>query len=249
MRSRRTLPILTLCIGAVVCAQSAAAFDFSPYLRSTQPRSDVGLDVAADALNLRGGITTRRVGTTTKVMPQFVSSLAVATNMKLESKATFADWNTDSRASNDVETKLTASSVFPMIAEVEGLLRHTNNGESRRKVRLKLRETRVPSLPSLPLVFRANASVETVDSAGAGEQRLTGIEAALVQLPSTAHAVNRIRFKYTSRSGPVVDARESTTFSRTWVQNKLLHLGLEYELTREASVLASAVRFSWRGSF
>jgi len=234
-------------------AGQVQAADLAPYLRNlpqNQLRSDAGFGLATDALNLRGGVTTRRIGTTTLVMPQVVSTFAVAPNLKLESRATFADWNAERQTTgSNVETGVTARSILPMIDDVEGVLQHTTTGELHRKLKLKLRETGVASLFSRRVLLRANASVERVEKSNTSSELITGIEAALVQPNSNYNGFNRIRFKYAAVSGADTRERQSMLLSHTWAQNQLLNLGVEYELTRDTAALDNTFRLSWRAVF
>ena len=228
------------------------AVDFAPYLRATQqgqPNSDLGVDFTAHALDLRGTITTKRLGMATLVTPQFVSSFAVAPDLKLETRATFTNWNARAGpTSNAIETKLTARSGLPMLAEIEGLMQRSAAGESHRKLDFKMREARVPSFLSDPILLKANATIEQVELGDSPSTLLTGIEAALVQ-QSASDGNNRLRLNYTTASGTTEHQRQAAAFSRSWVQNNVLRLGLEYELLREAAIVQGTLRFTWQGYF
>lgn len=253
MNPRFVLQMLSTSAGILLFAQATLGVELTPYLRATpqgQPKSDIGVDFAADALDLRGIITTNRIGATTQVMPQLVSSLAVASDLKFETRATFANWNENAGSTGDaIETKLTARSVLPMLAEIEGLVRRDAAGESRRKLGLKMNDATVPSFLSQPIVLKANATIEQVATGNSPSTLLTGIEAALVQKSASNSADNRIGFKYTTTTGATEYQRQAAAFSRSWAQNNVLRLGVEYELMHEAANLQSTFRFTWRGFF
>jgi hypothetical protein len=236
-------------------AQQAMSAELTPYLRAVpvqqgQPRSDVGFDFSADTLNLRGAITTRLAGDTTLITPQLVSSFALASHLKFETRATFTDWNERTGSQGEaVESRLIARSVLPMLAEIEGLVGRNAAGDSRRKLRLKMNDTTVAAFLSEPIKLKANASIEEVGAGTASSTLLTGVETALVQQASASSAANRIGFKYTTQTGAIESERQAATFSRSWLQSDVLRLGLECELTRDAANMQSAVRFTWQGYF
>lgn len=231
----------------------ALCVELTPYLRAApqgQPRSDLGFNFAAEALGLGGAITTKLAGNTTLIAPQLVSSYALAPDLKFESRATFTNWNERSASLRDaVETKLTARSLLPLLAEVEGLVGRNATGESRRKLRFKMNDATLPSFLSQPIQLKTNASIEQIGIGTAPTTLKTGVEAALVQQTSPTSPANRIGFKYNTETGATMLQRQAATFSRSWTQNDILRLGVEYELVRDTANLQSAVRFTWRGSF
>lgn len=245
--------VLAAVAGLAMFAQPAMSVELNPYLSATkqgQPKGDAGVNFVADALNLRGAITTNRAGAETLVMPQLTSSFALASDLKLETRTTFANWNEriGAKSGDAVETKLTARSVLPMVAEIQGLVGRDAAGTSHRKLFFKMNDATVPSFLSEPIQLKTNASIEQVGVGNAQSSLLTGVEANLSQKTS-ASAYNRIGLKYTSQSGATESQRQAATFSRSWAQNKLLHLGVEYELMHEATNLQNAIRFTWQGSF
>lgn len=254
MTSKFVLQILGTVAGIALVAHSVMALELTPYVNSTrqgQPKSAVGLNFAADALDLRGAITTTRLaGNTTLVTPQLISTFAVIPAINIETKATFTNWNERTAASGDaVETKLTARSILPMVAEIEGLVGHNATGEARRKLGLKMNDTTVASFLSKPIQLKANASIEEIGRGNTQNTLLTGVEAALVQQASPASVLNRVGFKYTNKTGATEYQRQAATFTRSWAQNKMLRLGVECELAHEAANLQSAIRFTWQGHF
>jgi hypothetical protein len=183
-------------------------------------------------------------------MPQLVSSFAIAPDLKFETRATFTDWNQKTASNRDaIETRLTARSVLPMLAEVEGLVRRDAAGESRRKLRFKMREATVPSFLYEPVTLKANATIEQVAVGNSPNALLTGVEAALVQASASATTFNQVGLKYTTRTGVTEYQRQAAAFSRSWAQNDVLRLGVEYELMHEATNLQSTFRFTWKGFF
>jgi hypothetical protein len=252
MVSKFVVQFLTVASLAAV-TQPAMSAELTPYLRATpqgQPHSDIGFNFAADALDLRGAITTSLAGNTTLIAPQLVSSFALAPDFKFETRATFSNWNENGgQLGGAVETRLTARSPLPMFAEIEGLVGRDAGGESHRKLRFKMNDTRIPTFLSEPLLLKANASIEQVGAGNAPNTLLTGVEAALVQQASASSAYNRLGFKYTTQTGAIEDQRQAATFTRSWAQNDLLRLGIECELIRDAADLQSAVRFTWQGHF
>lgn len=259
MTSKFVLQILGTVAGIALAAQSVRALEFTPYLNSTrqgQPKSALGVNFAADALDLRGAITTTKLaGNTTLVTPQLISTFAVIPAINIETKATFTNWNERSTTSGDaVETKLTARSVLPMLAEIEGLVGRNATGEARRKLGLKMNDTTVASFLSKPIQLKANASIEEIGRGNTPSTLMTGVEAALVQQKTPVSTLNRIGFKYTNKTGATEYQRQAATFSRSWAQNSVLRLGVECELAHEATNLQAAnlqkaIRFTWQGHF
>src|SRR5689334_1864612 len=81
-----------------MCAQQATALDLNldPFMSSTrvgQPKSDVGVDMKADDLDLRGAITTKLAGNTTLIVPQLTSTYVVDRKWRLETRTVFSNWN------------------------------------------------------------------------------------------------------------------------------------------------------------
>lgn len=244
-----------------LCARPVMALDLnliSPFVPSApvgQPRSDVGVDMKADALDVRGAITTRRAGNTTQVVPQLTSSFALDRDWKLQTKTTFSNWNEQLSAKTPgaVETKLTGRSVLPLVNEIEGVVARDSMGNERKKLRVTMKDATVASVASMPIQLKTNASVEKVDAPNSlNDSLLTSVEATLAQTSSTA--ANRIGLKYTNQSGETEIKRESAIVSRSWAKTKLLRFGVEWELMREVASwettnLQNVVRFTWKGSF
>lgn len=253
MNPRLLSQMSSACAGIVLLAQTALSVEITSYLRTTrqdQPRSNPGFNLAADTIDLRGTITTKRAGIATLVTPQLVSNFAVAPDVTLETRATFSNWNEGTLStSNAIQTKLTARSVLPMLAEIEGLMRHDTTGESHRKLRLQMRETNFPAFRSDPIVLKANATIEQIEVNNSPGALRTGVEAALVQRSAAHSASNRIGFRYTAESGATESQRQAAALSRTWAQNNVLRLGVEYELTHEAATLQGTLRLTWQGYF
>jgi hypothetical protein len=215
------------------------------------PKSDVGLNFAAQSLDINGAITTQRIGDTTLVMPQLVSSYALAPDLKFESRAIFGNWNQGSPSHGDaIETKLTARSVLPMLSEVQGSIKRDATGESHRKLRVKLHDTTLPVFRSQPVTLKANASVEHVDIGRLPGSIVTGVETALVQKSPSSSALNQLGLKYYTQTNGTEYQRQAAAFSRSWAQSKIFRLGVEYELMHdETANLQSTVRFTWKGLF
>ncbi len=254
MTQKFGLQILAVAACAVFMQQAICA-EITPYVRAipqskSPPRSDVGFNFFADSLNLQGAITTRRAGTTTLVTPQLASSFALAPDLKFETRATFTNWNQPTGTQRDaVESRLTARSTLPMLAEIEGSVGHNAAGESRRKLRLKMNDATVASFQSEPIKLMTNATIEQVGKGTAPSTLVTGVEAALVQQASPASALNRLGFKYTNQTGAIDKQLQAATFSRSWLHNDALRLGVEYQLTRDVTNLQNALRFTWQGYF
>ncbi len=253
MNSRFVLQMLGTAAGVVMLATSVLGAEITPYLRTPaqgQPKSDIGINVGANALNLSGAITAKRVGAATLVMPQLVSSFAIAPALKLETRATFANWNARTASATDaIETKLTAHSVLPMLAEIEGMVGRNVAGESRHKLRFKMNDAAIASILSKPILLKTNASIEQIDYGRVSGALLTGVEAALVQNSASNTAFNRIGYKYTTKTGVTEYQRQAAAFSRSWAQNDVLRLGVEYELMQEAADQHSTFRFTWKAYF
>ena len=252
MNPRFMLQFLCTATGVVLVTTSAFGAGLTPYLQATshgQPNSDIGLALGADALDLRGAITTKRVGGATLVMPQIASSFALAPDVKFETRATFTNWNDSSRSGHAIETKLTAHSILPLLAEIEGLVSRDAGGESHHRLGFKMNETTVSSFLSEPIVLKANATIEQVAVGNSPSTLLKGVEAALVRKSASSNSDNRIGFKYTTKTGATEYQRQATAFSHSWAQNDVLRLGVEYELMNEAANLQSTFRFTWKGLF
>lgn len=234
---------------------SALSAELTPYLRATsqgQPKSDLGVDFGASALDLSGVITTKRIGDATLIMPQLISSLSLAPDVKFETRATFTNWNDSAGSKGDaIETTLTAHSVLPLLAEIQGRMSRDAAGESHHALHFRMNETAVPLFLFLsePLVLRANATIEQVAVGKAPGTLSKGIEAALVQKSAANNSNNSIGFKYTTKTGATEYQRQAAAFSHSWAQNDVLRLGIEYELLNEATNLQSTFRFTWKGFF
>ena len=188
--------------------------ELSPYLFTTpqgQPKSDVGLNLVSDALGLRGNITTKRTGAMTVVTPQLASSFVLAPQLKIETRATFANWNENigSKMGDAVETRLTARSILPMVNEIEGLVGRDAAGMSRRKLRFTMRDATVSSFLSEPIQLRTNATIEQVGAGNAASSVLTGVEATLAQKTS-ASASNTAP----DRASPSISAKQRPSAAR-----------------------------------
>lgn len=248
--------VLQLLVGAgiAISAQPVLCAELTPYWRTTpqgQPKSDLGFNFAAQALDLRGAITTRLAGNTTLITPQLVSSYALAPDLKFETRATFTNWNERTGSLRDaVETRLTARSPLPMLAEVEGLVARNGTGESHRKLRFRMNDATLPSFLSEPIQLKTNATIETVGMGTSPSTLKTGVEATLVQKTSPTSPANKIGLRYNTetRTNTLLQ-RQAATFSRSWIQNDILRLGVEYEVVRDTTNLQSAVRFTWQGLF
>lgn len=245
----------------VMCAPQVMALDLNldPFMSSTrvgQLKSDVGVAMKADALDVRGAITTRRIGKTTLVMPQLTSSFALDRDWKLQTQTTFANWNDTlgTAASSAIETKLTGRSVLPLVNEIEGAVARDSIGTERKKLRVTLKDATVASIAATPIQLKTNASLEKIAVPNSvNDSLLTRVEATLAQQTS-ATASNRIGLKYANQTGDTEFKRESAVFSRSWAQTSFLRLGVEWELMNEAAdwgntSLQNAVRFTWKGSF
>lgn len=261
MANRFLLQLAGIVAAVAVCVQPAMALDLNldPFMstnRVGQPKSDVGVDVKADALDLRGAITTKRAGDATLVVPQFTSSFNIDRDWKLQTQTTFVNWNEQlgSNAASMVETKLTGRSVLPMVNEIEGGVTRDAAGTERKKLRVRMNDATVASIASKPIQLKTNASVEKIAAAdGAAASLLTGVEATLAQNTSST-ASNRLGLKYTTESGIIESKRQIATVGRSWAQNKWFRLNFEWELMREAANfsetnLQNAIRFSWQGAF
>lgn len=244
-----------------MCAPQAMALDLNvdPFLSSTragQPKSDVGVNMKADALDLRGAITTKRVGNTTLVTPQLTSSFALDRDWKLQTQTTFANWNEQLGAatSSAIETKLTGRSVLPLVNEIEGAVARDSIGTERKKLRVTMKDATVASIAATPVQLRTNASVEKIAAPDkVADSLLTRVEATLAQQASSTVS-NRIGLRYANQTGDTEFKRESAVFSRSWDQTKLLRFGVEWEVMNEAAdwgntSLQNAIRFTWKGSF
>jgi|GEM_PF-2420711 len=251
MKPRLVLQLISASVG-LLCLRASLGAEVTRYLLTTPqglPRSDIGVKFTADTLNLNGAITTQRVGDNTLVLPQLVSSYALAPDLKFESRATFSNLNRAFPTGGDaIETSLTAKSFIPMLGEIKGSVRRDTTGESRRKLRVNMKDTPVPSLLAKSLVFKANASVEEVSGKLPGTVQ-TGIETALVQRLTSNTTYNQLGFKYINQTGATQFQREAAAFSRSWAQNNVLRLGVEYELAHQDTSLQSTVRFTWKGFF
>jgi hypothetical protein len=252
MTAKLILKILGTFAVASMLAQPAVCAELTPYIKATpqgQPKSEIGANFAYEAIDLRGAVVTKRAGAETLVMPQLVSSFLLIPDVSIQTRATFANWNEGVASNGDtIETKLTAHSILPMFAEIEGLVGRDVAGESYRTLRFKMHETALPTFWFEPITLKANASFERIDL-GKASTLLTGVEAALVQKSASDRVYNRIGFKYTAETGATEYQRQAATFTRSWLQNDLLRLGVEYELTHEAASLQNAVRFTWQGYF
>jgi hypothetical protein len=254
MKARFLSQVLGAGASLLLCAQASFAIELTQYIKSAPqglPKSDVGLNFAAQSLDINGVITTQRVGDTTLVMPQLVSSYALAPDLKFESRAIFGNWNQNSSSrSDDIETKLIARSVLPMLSEVQGSIRRDAAGESHRKLRLNMQDTTLPVFGWQPVVLKANASVEHIGVGKLPGSIVTGVESALVQKSPSSSALNQLGFKYYTQTGGTEYQRQAAAFSHSWAQSKIFRLGLEYELMHDEDVnLQSTVRFTWKGLF
>jgi hypothetical protein len=258
MNPRFVLFLLSVCAG-VLCTPLTLGAELSRYYLATPqgqpPKSDVGVDFSASDLNVRGLLTTRRIGDTTLVMPQFVSSFMLAPDLKFESRAIFSNLNRGvgmAAQSDAIETRLIARSFLPMLSEIEGTVRRDSAGESRRKLRLNMNDATVTYILAKPITFKANATIEQVATGRLPGTLITGVETALVQNSATDKVFNRLGFKYSTQTGAYEYQRQAAAFSRSWAQNDLFRLGLEYELMHDATNpvnLQSTVRFTWKGLF
>lgn len=248
---------------SLLIAQVALGAELSRYFLATsqtkgQAKSDLGLNFSANDLNdlnVRGIVTTKRVGDTTLVMPQFVSSFALAPDLKFESRATFSNLNRGlgvASPSDAIETKLIARSFLPMLSEIEGSIRHDAAGESRRKLRLNMNDATMAYFLSKPVTLKANATIEQVAVGRLPGSMVTGVETALVQNSASAKAFNRVGFRYTTQTGANEYQRQAAAFSRSWAQSSVFRLGVEYEVMHDDTIntgLQSTVRFTWKGLF
>ena len=253
MKARFFLQMMSAGVSLLFCAQASFAIELTQYLKSAPqglPKSDVGLNFAAQSLDINGAITTQRVGDTTLVIPQLVSSYALAPDLKFESRAIFANWNQSSSSRDAIETKLIARSLLPMLSEVQGSIRRDAAGESHRQLRVNMQDTTLPVFRSQPVILKANASVEHVDVGKLPGSIVTGVETALVQKSASSSALNQLGLKYYTQTNGTEYQRQAAALSRSWAQSKIFRLGVEYELMHdEAANLQSTVRFTWKGLF
>jgi hypothetical protein len=253
MRSGYALKILAVIAGSAMFAHVVIAADLTPFLQTkaqTQPRTDLGLNFVADALNLRGVITTERIGSATLVAPRLASNLTLNSTFNLETRATFSNWNDSFAAPNSVvETSLTARQVLPLVSEVQGLMRRDADGTEHRKLRLKMSDATIPSFLFESIKLKTNATLEQVGVGDAQHSLLTSVEAALVQQAPSSSASNRVVFKYATGTGAMDYSRQAAIFSRSWTEYNVLRLAMEYQLTHEAGSIQNAVKLSWQGFF
>ncbi|MGD9842318.1 MAG: hypothetical protein AB7F79_10030 [Steroidobacteraceae bacterium] len=247
------LLVSLLAVFATLLAQSANAVQVTSYLHAVpqaQPRTDIGLLFADDALKVNGALITQQLGNQTLITPRVSFNYLLLPNLRLESNASFANWNDGTSAGNNhYETRLVARSLLPMVDEVIGTMRLDADGTLHRKLRFNSSDKLDLLLFSEPLQLNTNAVVEEVANGSATAAIYTTFETALLLSPPTSNVVDRVALRYATESGATKLQHTAAIFSREWQQSELLRLRIEYQLLNNTTNLQNLIKFTWHGSF
>jgi len=249
----RKAPTLSACIaGLALGIGNASAADVRPHIQvgsTGQAQTSVGVDIAASALTLRGGLTARNESGRSHVAPQLRSEVEFAPRVKLETRIDFGEWNSQSALMNPgFEVKLRLRPVLPFIDEIEGGSWRAPDGLPRHTVRVTAAEDLAVSGTGRPITLRTSATIEQTGPALLPESTVTGMEAALSGFGKTT-AQNRVGLSYRARSGATADRMGSISFGRSWQVNEYGQFAIDCRLVDTNEQRDQRIGLSWQGEF
>lgn len=250
--------ILTLPFFAEAHAQS-----FTTYLESSgseqKPRSNLGLSIHGERLQLRAGVAMRGIATpedagrqgpggSTEVVPNLRSAFAVAKNLDFETRISLPEWNTGTDATLDTRLHY-RKSLDSFVNELDGSISRSPEGFTKQMLRLGFKQLVGDAFAHAPLSITGAAIFEATQAASAShrvgvETRVTGLMSRFVP------ADHSFSFKVEKSVGTRSESASTLAYDQSWTLSSLTKLGFSLKLLRRTYSPAEyepSVDFSWRG--
>jgi hypothetical protein len=262
--------VVALTLTVTVCG-GANAQSLTTYLESTgnehKPRSNVGLSVQGERLQLRAGVALRGTasptdqayrlpGGSTDVIPNLRSAFAVAKSLDLETRVSFSEWNRGTGATLDTRLRY-RKSLDTFVDELDGSIWRTPDGSTKQMLRLGFHQLVGDAAATAPLTITGAAIFEatqhdaapaelSADSHKVGfETRVTGPMSRFMK------ADHSLTFKVEKSVGMRSESAGTLAYDQQWTLRSLTNLGFSLKFLRRNAVAAlqhqPSIDFTWRG--
>jgi hypothetical protein len=267
--SRVICGAIVLTLAAAVCGE-ASAQTLRPYLESSgtehKPRSNLGLSIHGDRLRLRADVALRGTaagadaverppGGRTELTPNLRSAFSVAKHLELETRVSFAEWNSGTDATLDTRLRY-RKSLNAFVDELDGSLSRSPEGDTKQTLRLGFHEPLGdpgainPVTISGAAIFEANQHGRALEALRA-ETRRVGVETRATGLmPRYSLFDQSVTLKLEKTTGTRSNSASSLAYDQSWTVRSLTKLGFSLKLLRRTDRLANhsepSIDFTWR---
>ncbi len=250
----------------VAAVQPACAADVSPYFDSAagrKPRSNAGVVVSGDRVQLQADVAVRAGGGSTEVVPNLHSVFDVSDRLDVETKVELADRNS-SGSSSIVNTHLHYDPPPKFIEAVDGTVWRSPDGQAGEALNIAFRKIIGAGERQRPITIRGRAGLESTsadpdsDAAadapfGAGSYRY-GLETEVRGLlGGLVLGGGALRLKIDRFAGAHVETVKSLAYSYSWTLRNVVQLGLNIGMRHDAQpaivVSEPSVGLTWRAQF
>ena len=250
----------------------ASAQTLTPYVESSgteqKPRSNLGVSIRGDRLQMRAdvalrGTTTavgavqRSPGGSTEVVPNLRSAFAVAKNLDLETRVSFAEWNARSDATLDTRLRY-RKSLNAFIDELDSSIWRSPDGQTKQTLRLGFNQPLgdagavSPVTISGAAIFEANQHDRALETLWA-DTRKVGVETRVTGLmPRYALFDQSVTLRLERTMGMSASSASTLAYDQSWTVRSLTKVGFSLKFLRRTDSLVNqsepSFDFTWRGA-
>ena len=267
--------VLALALAAALCSE-AQAQGVTTYFESSgtaqKPRSNAGLSVGSDRLRMRADIAVRgartaspaqamvrRSSSSTEVVPNLRSAFALAKNLDIETRVSFAEWNAGTDTTFDTRLRY-RKSLNAFFDELDGSFWRLPGGLTKQVLRLGFDQVLGDDSATAPLAITGAALIEATQNAApelpgrSGDTHKVGLETRVAGLLSPFLAADHAVSLTVEKTVGLRPERASTlAYDQSWTPGALTELGLNLMFRRETSSavndFAPSITFTWRSQF
>jgi hypothetical protein len=258
----------SLGLATLVVARAASAADVSEYFESAaggKPRSNAGLVVRGDWLQLKADVALRHGSGGTQVVPNFRSTFDLGAHLDVETRVDFADRNYEGGAIGaTVNTRVHYDPPAPFLEAVDGTAWKSADGQEGEALNIAFRKVISIAGRERPITIRGLAAVETTsigalpsalpEDPGAEGSRRYRVETEVRGLiRSLSRGKSALRLKIERLAGAQVETAKSVAYDYSWTVRNVVQLGLNVGMrsaTEQAvAVLEPSVGLTWRTQF
>jgi hypothetical protein len=264
-RPRNISVWLALALALQVCAEVRAQ-SLTTYLESSgteqKPRSNLGLSIRGDKLQLRADVALRASATPgdslhhgpsgrTEVVPNLRSAFSVAKNLDLETRLSLPEWNAGTDATLDTRLRY-RKSLDAFVDELDGSISRSPDGLTKQMLRLGFHQLLGDAGAFTPLAITGAAIFEATQAAAAElrEGRKFGIETRVTGLMSPfLTADHSLTFKVEKTVGMRSESASTLAYDQSWTSSSLTRFGFSFKILRRTyspEDYEPSINFNWR---
>ena len=244
----------------------AHAQSLTTYLESSgteqKPRSNLGLSIHADKLQLRADVALRASANpgdplhhgpsgSTEVVPNLRSAFSVAKNLDLETRVSLPEWNAGTDATLDTRLRY-RKSLDAFVDELDGSISRSPNGLTKQALRLGFHHLLGDPGAFTPLTITGAAIFEATQAAAelSGDSRRVGIETRVTGLLSQFLAADHsLSFKVQKTMGKRSESASTLAYDQSWTLSSLTKFGFSFRILRQTYGpldYEPSIDFNWR---